>query len=398
MSNVATLPASGSAMTAQDEHMMSPVSMLNDSAAMERMIRFAEIMATGKATIPAELRNVGDCLAITMQAMNWKMNPFSVAQKTHFISGKIGYEAQLVAAAVNNSGAVKDNFHFEWFGPWEKVIGKFEIKRSDKGEYRVPGWKLADEEGIGIKVWATLRGEDEPRELILLLAQARTRNSTLWADDPRQQLAYLAQKRWARLYAPGVILGVYTPDELMEPAELDMGAAEVLDTRPASNSKTSALKDKLGAGKNNATGPVLADVLSAIEAAHDGATMAAAKAMGAQMPDGPDKDKAVAAYGRRVAALKAQAEQQTHADPQTGEILDSTAGELPFDEQDDDLRSVEQGETGVTLKEVTAALNNATSLDALYLAADLIKEVSDEKQREQLGAIYAKRKKQLGAD
>ena len=42
-----------------------------------------------------------------------------------------------------------------------------------------------------------------------MLAQARTRNSTLWADDPRQQLAYLAVKRWARLYCPEVILGVY---------------------------------------------------------------------------------------------------------------------------------------------------------------------------------------------
>lgn len=94
------------------------------------------------------------------------------------------------------------------------MIGKFTIKKGEKGEYRVPGWELKDEEGIGIRVWATLRGEDEPRVLDLLLAQARTRNSTLWADDPRQQLAYLAQKRWARLYSPGVILGVYTPDEL----------------------------------------------------------------------------------------------------------------------------------------------------------------------------------------
>ncbi|HCS5808456.1 TPA: recombinase RecT, partial [Escherichia coli] len=90
----------------------------------------------------------------------------------------------------------------------------------DKGkEYRVPGWKLADENGIGVRVQATLRGESKPRVLELLLAQARTRNSTLWADDPRQQLAYLALKRWARLYCPEVILGVYTRDELDEPQE-----------------------------------------------------------------------------------------------------------------------------------------------------------------------------------
>jgi hypothetical protein len=232
-----------SSMPAVIDDGMTSMNMMQDGAVMDRMIRFAEIMATGKATIPAELRNVGDCLAITMQAMNWKMNPFSVAQKTFFIGGKIGYEAQLVSAAITNSNAVVGNFGFEWFGPWEKVIGKFEIKRSDKGEYRVPGWRLEDENGIGIRCWNTLRGESEPRVLELLLAQARTRNSTLWADDPKQQLAYLAQKRWARLYAPGVILGVRTPDELEQPAERDMGAAEVVSSRPAAQPTPAALPD-----------------------------------------------------------------------------------------------------------------------------------------------------------
>lgn len=224
---------------------MTTMSMMQDGDVMGRMIKFAEIMATGKSTIPEQLRNVGDCLAITMQAMNWKMNPFSVAQKTFFIGGKIGYEAQLVAAAITNSGAVVGNFGFEWFGPWEKVIGKFEIRRSDKdkGEYRVPGWKLEDEAGIGIRCWNTLRGESEPRVLEMLLAQARTRNSTLWADDPKQQLAYLAQKRWARLYAPGVILGVYTPDELDQPTERNMGPAEVVSSRPAQAAAPAALPD-----------------------------------------------------------------------------------------------------------------------------------------------------------
>lgn len=188
-----------------------------DAASMASMVSLAEIMATGKATIPTEYRNSpGDCLAVVMQAVQWGMNPFAVAQKTYFVSGKLGYEAQLVNAVITALAPTKDRLHFEWFGDWTKVIGKFEIKRGDKGEYRVPGWKLADEEGLGVRCWATLKGEDRPRELVLFLAQARTRNSTLWADDPRQQLAYLVTKRWSRMYCPDVIMGVYTPDELEE--------------------------------------------------------------------------------------------------------------------------------------------------------------------------------------
>ncbi|MDZ7868791.1 MAG: RecT family recombinase [Rheinheimera sp.] len=161
-------------------------------------------------------------------------NPFAVMQKTHVINGVLGYEAQLVAAVINSSGVVVDRFHFEWFGPWTNVVGKFAIKQGDKGEYRVPGWKLADETGCGVRVWATIRGEAESRVLELLLAQARTRNSTLWADDPKQQLAYLAQKRWARLYAPDVILGVYSPDELED------RSSEPRDINPAPESTSAA--------------------------------------------------------------------------------------------------------------------------------------------------------------
>lgn len=208
--------------------------LLMSDASMDRLERIADLMASGKTTVPAHLRgNKGDCFAICLQSMQWGMNPFSVAQKTHLVNGTLGYEAQLVAAVINNSGVVKDRFHFDWFGPWEQVIGKFIIKKNAEGkEYRNPGWSMADEEGCGITVWATLRGETEPRMLKLLLAQARVRNSTLWADDPKQQLAYLAQKRWSRLYAPDVILGVYTADELAESNEKFMGMVDEVGTPP----------------------------------------------------------------------------------------------------------------------------------------------------------------------
>ena len=233
-----------STITAQQERPNAGLMLMNP-VVMQEVYKFAEVMASGSATVPKHLHgNVADCMALTMQAMQWGMFPFAVAQKTHLINGVLGYEAQLVSAVVNSSGVVQDRFHFDWFGPWENVIGKFEIRKGDKGEYRVPGWKLAEEAGCGVRVWATLTGESEPRVLELLLAQARTRNSTLWADDPKQQLAYLAQKRWARLYAPDVILGVYTRDELEDAPEREINAAPQ-STSPAP--VKSSLKNKKAA-------------------------------------------------------------------------------------------------------------------------------------------------------
>lgn len=197
-----------------------------DGQAFQQIMEVAKVMSSGKATLPKHLQgSSADCMAVIMQSMQWKMNPFAVAQKTHVVNGTLGYEAQLVNAVITSLAPTKDRLHFEWFGDWTKVIGKFREGESktkvdedtgEKKKYRVPCWSMQDEEGLGVRVWATMKGEDEPRVLELLLVQARTRNSTLWADDPKQQLAYLATKRWSRLYCPDVILGVYTPDELDE--------------------------------------------------------------------------------------------------------------------------------------------------------------------------------------
>lgn len=183
---------------------------------MQQLNSVAELMASSVCTVPKHLQgNKGDCFAVAMQAAQWGMNPFAVAQKTHLINGILGYEAQLVNAVINSMAPTKDRLHFEWFGDWTRVVGKFVEKRNDQGKsYKSPAWVFADEAGLGVRVWATLKGENEPRELELLLTQAQVRNSTLWASDPKQQLAYLAIKRWSRLYCSDVIMGVYSEDEL----------------------------------------------------------------------------------------------------------------------------------------------------------------------------------------
>ncbi|EAA2595807.1 enterohemolysin [Salmonella enterica subsp. enterica] len=199
------------------------VSILTNGELFNRLRTLSEVMANSGNFVPAHFRGKPDsCMAVVMQAARWGMDPFAVAQKTFIVgdSGVLGYEAQLVNAVVNSMAPTKDRIHFEWFGAWENIVGRFVEKTSTKGnKYIAPGWSLADEKEVGVRAFATLKGESEPRELILMLSQAQVRNSTLWASDPRQQLAYLAVKRWARLYCPDVILGVYTADEIEEREE-----------------------------------------------------------------------------------------------------------------------------------------------------------------------------------
>ena len=220
-------------------------SALSDPEKLSALTQFAAQMAECRVTIPQHLvGKPGDCLAVAMQAENWGMNPFAVAQKTHLINGTLGYEAQLVNAVITSMAPTTGRLNFEWFGPWEKIVGKFKTLTGKSGKpYQAPAWSQADEAGCGVRVWATLRGESEPRVLELLLQQATVRNSTLWASDPKQQLAYLATKRWARLYTPDVILGVYTPDELEQRAPIDVTPVRVDESASAADRLKSRIAD-----------------------------------------------------------------------------------------------------------------------------------------------------------
>lgn len=190
------------AITSQPGATVGTAAAIFSPEGMDRLVRFANLMADSKATVPAHLAGKpADCLAVTMQAAQWGMNPFAVAQKTHVVNGTLGYEAQLVNAVVSSSNLLATRLNYRWDGEWSKVNGK-----TDKSP------------NLTVTVWATLKGESEPRELTISMAQAGVRNSPLWEQDPRQQLAYLCVKRWARLNAPDVLLGVYTPDELQETA------------------------------------------------------------------------------------------------------------------------------------------------------------------------------------
>ncbi|EAO3106638.1 recombinase RecT [Salmonella enterica subsp. diarizonae] len=190
------------AITSQPGATVGTAAAIFSPEGMNQLVRFAELMAQSKATVPQHLAGKpADCLAVTMQAAQWGMNPFAVAQKTHVVNGTLGYEAQLVNAVVSSSNLLATRLNYRWDGDWSKVNGK-----TDKSPL------------LTVTVSAVIKGEEDPRELTISMAQAGVRNSPLWEQDPRQQLAYLCVKRWARLHAPDVLLGVYTPDELQESA------------------------------------------------------------------------------------------------------------------------------------------------------------------------------------
>lgn len=176
-------------------------------------VDFAKIMAKSGCAIPKHLRdNPGACLSVIMQALQWGMNPYSVAMETYMASktddGVIAYMAKIVAAAVIKCAPI-----------------------ARRPEYRYEG----EGGNLTCSVLFTLLDGTTCDYTSPRIADIKPKNSPLWVNDPRQQLGYFSVRACGRRHFPDVLAGVWSPDEF-EPAR---AAANGLAARLAATPKGS---------------------------------------------------------------------------------------------------------------------------------------------------------------
>lgn len=337
----------------------SLTSLMLTGNGMEKAFRLAEMMATGMVSVPQHLKgNPADCLAVVIQALQWDMNPYAVAQESHVTkSGQLGFGGKLIASVVITRGPVVGMPTYEHHGDWSKVRGKFEKRKGNNGgEYLSPTYTAEDEKGLFVRVSLLMKGEEKPRTLDVYMDQCQPRFSTQWANDPEQQICYAAIRKWARRNTPNVILGVYAEDEVETQAARNMGSADVV---------------------------------------HPGAYAAApAQAHPKQAEADAAAQKGVAAYAefwsdkgttkaeRMQLAPGHEARKKVALEVDAARTLDNDEGGKP---------ASASGETATTYDSVKKRLDDAKeakSLGALNDAANLIGALSDPDQQLELEALY----------
>lgn len=195
---IEALPPPDPSVTVQ-HHPGGGVSQVN----LPQVVEIAKFMSGSKEGVPPHCRgNVGICLRVTFQAVEWQMSPFSVADLSYVVNGRLAYMSQLIHAVVEARAPLQHRLECEYNGENGErtctVRGYFTT--GDMREYTTPMTK-----------------------------DIRVKNSPLWKDDPDQQLFYYASRSWARKWCPDVLLGVYTKEELQdsrmaEEAELGLHA------------------------------------------------------------------------------------------------------------------------------------------------------------------------------
>lgn len=164
--------------------------------------------------------NIPDCIIAMEMAQRIGASIFSVMQSLYIVHGRPGWSAQFIIAALNSCGR---------FSPL-----RFDIQ--GEGDKRV------------CFAWALEKGTNERLEGPPVSIQMAVKegwfgkNGSKWQTMPELMLRYRAATFFGRLYAPDVLMGMRSSDEIIE-----MGAEE--------QNSTSAVLDDLN--KRFATGDTI---------------------------------------------------------------------------------------------------------------------------------------------
>lgn len=155
---------------------------------MGQVMEFAKLMSVSRQAVPKHLRGEpGACMAVSMQALGWRMDPFAVANKSYMVNDRIAYEAQLIHAVIEQRAPIKGR-----------------IKGKPSGEGATRKWTLT----------AVTTDGDTIEFVGNEFGKITTKNSPLWKSDPDQQLWFYSVRAMCRRHFPDVLLGVYEKEEI----------------------------------------------------------------------------------------------------------------------------------------------------------------------------------------
>lgn len=197
--------------------------ILADANRFEHAQRVAKMFASSEL-VPNQYRNnVANCLVAMEVAATTGVSPMTVFQNLNVIHGKPSWSSQYVISAVNASG-------------------RFEPLR-----FKV--------EGTGDQKTCTAWTKDRTGEVLegppvsIGMAKAEgwfDKNGSKWKTMPDLMLRYRAAAFFGRLYAPDILNGMSTEDEVRDIITVESTVVETKDAAPTDQSAAAEiLNDKL---------------------------------------------------------------------------------------------------------------------------------------------------------
>ena len=179
-------------------------------------------------------QNLPNAMVALEMANRIGISPISVMQNLHVIEGRPSWSSNFIISMLNSSGKFTPlRFKYENRGP-KKFIRSY--KKWSKAKNCYEDFKEeAEAEDIICSAYATdkLTGEviEGPEASVEMAMQEGwlTKNGSKWRTMPKLMLAYRAAAFFGRLYAPELLLGIHSDDELNDLAPSIPSAPKIIE-------------------------------------------------------------------------------------------------------------------------------------------------------------------------
>jgi hypothetical protein len=207
----------------------SSVSIFNDGGRFDHAQRIAKMLVTSDLVPESYRNNLPNAMVALEMAGRVGASPLMVMQNLHVISGRPSWSSSFVIAALNSCGRFEPlRFRIEERGAKEI---SYEYWDGPKGARTKKTSKTTIQDRACV-AWTKDRDGNllEGPEVSIEMAVAEgwyTKADSKWKTMPDLMIRYRAAKFFGNLYAPDVLMGMTTAEELV-----DTGVVQAADVEP----------------------------------------------------------------------------------------------------------------------------------------------------------------------
>ncbi|MEG0414089.1 MAG: hypothetical protein RR584_14640 [Comamonas sp.] len=200
-----------------------------------------------RATVEPNPAAISNCMIALDMAQRMNANPLMIMQNLYVIEGRPSWSSQFIIAAINNCGKFSPlRFDLEWLDEMDATFSTFEWVNKQKVEKK---------HSIRIKnarciAWAIEKATGERLESAPVTMEMAVnegwygKNGSKWRSMPDLMLRYRTAAFFGRIYAPELLMGLPTAEEMQDvfvqdvdgnvthagqqPVPKSMGTAEVV--------------------------------------------------------------------------------------------------------------------------------------------------------------------------
>lgn len=160
---------------------------------------------------------ISNCMIALDMSQRMNANPLMIMQNLHIIEGRPSWSSQFIIAAINSSGRFSPlRFDVEWLDEMDATYSTFEwinrVKTEQKHNVRIKNARCV---AWAIEKGTNTRLESAPVTMEMAVNEGwYSKNGSKWRSMPDLMLRYRSAAFFGRIYAPDLLMGLPTSEEM----------------------------------------------------------------------------------------------------------------------------------------------------------------------------------------